>query len=603
MLEYPYEIGTEPVTVRVVEDHYDLVEFTDWFNDAGSTLGLDSETTGLDTYADGNRLRTVQFGDSDTGWVIPVETDQGFTPFVLDALNNPSKRFVLHNASFDLQVFQRHLGVPMSSLWPRVSDTKIYAHLVDPRGQEEGGSGHGLEQLTRRYISERTADEVKASMGLLAKELKITKANLWALPELTDNPTFHLYAGLDPILAVRLFYKLQPLVPAKSFPLIKFEHELAVPCAEMEANGFLLDSVYAKDLSVRLQAEEDEASLHALTFFDVESVNSTEQVADALEYLGVRITERTPTGRRKVDGKLLESLSSDQPEVGTAAHLAAAVLEAKSARKRRTTWVDGFLAGADSSGRIHPSINPLRARTARMSITGIPAQTLPSGDWIIRRCFLADEGHKLAHVDYKNQELRVLAALCGDPTMLAAFESGDDLHQITADAAGVSRKVGKMANFLTVFGGGSKALALQGNIDLATAKRVLAAFDKTYPQVKVYSDKLMKQAQITGCIYTPTGRRLPVDKDRSYSALNYMVQSTSRDVTCRGILRLHEAGFTPYLRLPVHDEVVVSLPADRAEWGAKRIAELMRMDFMGVDIDTDPEVGNRSWGSFYNSDY
>lgn len=82
-----------------------------------------------------------------------------------------------------------------------------------------------------------------------------------------------------------------------------------------------------------------------------------------------------------------------------------------------------------------------------------------------------------------------------------------------------------------------------------------------------------------------------------------MVQSTSRDVTCRGLLKLHQAGFTPYLRLPVHDEVVASLPDAKAEWGAQEIARLMAEDMGPVWIGTEPEVGLRSWGSLYKADY
>jgi DNA polymerase-1 len=95
------------------------------------------------------------------------------------------------------------------------------------------------------------------------------------------------------------------------------------------------------------------------------------------------------------------------------------------------------------------------------------------------------------------------------------------------------------------------------------------------------------------------GRRLPVDPTRAYSALNYLIQSTSRDVTGKALLRLHESGFTPYLRLPIHDEILASVPEAKAQWGAERIAELMAEQMGPVLIDTDPEVGGRSWGSLY----
>lgn len=106
-----------------------------------------------------------------------------------------------------------------------------------------------------------------------------------------------------------------------------------------------------------------------------------------------------------------------------------------------------------------------------------------------------------------------------------------------------------------------------------------------------------------GYITTPTGRVLPVDENRPYAALNYMVQSSSRDITAGGLIRLHDAGFTPYLRLPIHDEVLVSIPEAKAAWGAKEIGRLMSTTFSGVYIGTDPEVGGKSWGSLYGADY
>jgi DNA polymerase-1 len=238
-----------------------------------------------------------------------------------------------------------------------------------------------------------------------------------------------------------------------------------------------------------------------------------------------------------------------------------------------------------------------------MSITGIPAQTLPAGDWMVRRCFLADNGERIASVDYQTQELRVLAYLSEDPTMVQAFRNGDDLHQLTADAAGVDRKIGKMANFLTVYGGGPGKLVESAGVTFPVAKRVLDAFAETYPGVAKLSAKLQREAARDGHITTPVGRVLPVDPTRAYSALNYVIQSSSRDVTGRALIRLHEAGFTPYMRLVIHDEVLVSLPEDKAEWGARRVAEIMAEQMGPVFIGTDPEVGGRSWGSLYGADY
>jgi DNA polymerase-1 len=183
--------------------------------------------------------------------------------------------------------------------------------------------------------------------------------------------------------------------------------------------------------------------------------------------------------------------------------------------------------------------------------------------------------------------------------MIKAFRENADLHQITGDAAGVDRSVGKMTNFLQVFGGGPAKLVESAGVTFPVAKRVMDAFNSKYPGVTEHSHKLQREASRDGFITTPVGRRLPVDPTRAYSALNYEIQSSARDVTGRALIRLHEAGFTPYMRLVIHDEVLFSLPADKAAWGAKEIGRIMAEEMGPVFIGTDPEVGGRSWGSLY----
>jgi DNA polymerase-1 len=603
MKQHRHAVDGETVTINCVETEEDLDGFREFIRRNTRCLGVDSETTGLDTYSDGFRLRLVQFGTPTEAYVVPVEMGPRYAEDVRLALKGV-QQLILHNASYDLQVFDVCLGLPMETLWPHVTDTRILAHLVDPRAKDEGGIGHSLEELTRHYIDAEVADNVKTLMADLAKAHHTTKANVWKKVDLAD-PHYQLYAGMDPILAARLLRKLIPLIPSTSESLIPYEHSLASVCSAMERTGFLLDVAYAEKLAAELKYDESRYNEIALGY-GCEMVNSTDQVADVLESMGVKITGRTPSGKRQVNDDLLVSLGveADHSEYNSnVAEFAHAVIEAKKAGKWRKTWVDTFLKTRDSDNRCHASINPLRARTARMSITGIPAQTLPAGDATIRRCFLADEGHRIASVDYQAQELRVLAALSGDQTMVEAFRRGDDLHQITADAAGVDRKVGKMANFLQIYGGGPAKLAQSAGIEFPAAKRVVDAFSATYPGVAKLSAQLQRDASAEGYIVTPNGRRLPVDPTRAYSALNYVIQSTSRDVTGRALLRLHDAGFTPYLRLPIHDEVLCSVPEARAEWGAAEIGRLMAEDMGPVHIGTDPEVGLRSWGSLYGSDY
>lgn len=595
MIELKHKVGDDEVTVNVVEFPEDLDGFRNFIRSHRS-LAVDTETTGLDIYSDTFACRLVQFGTQDEAWILPVELSDKLVHEARQALEVVEK-IVMQNASYDLQVLDRCFDIEMEELWPKVLDTQILAKLVDPRPYEAGGFGHSLENLIREFIDPELAENVKGLMTKLAKEHKTTKARIWELIDLF-HPEYLTYAGMDTIFTARVCSKLAKLLPDVSRPLVPYEHKISEICSYIDRRGFLLDVEYAQALSDKWEGERLVWEAIAFSDYGVESVNSADDVAEALEEMGVTgINRSDKTGLRLVDKELLNRLIDEGNP------LAQLVSEAKKLGKWRKTWVQKFLDEADSMDRCHTFINPLQARTSRMSITGIPAQTLPASDSIVRRCFIAEEDHVITSVDYQTQELRVLAALSGDKTMIEAFEASADLHQITADASQVSRKVGKMANFLTVYGGGPKTLAEQAHIDFTTAKRVLDGFARTYPGVSQYAKKLAAQAGRQGYIVTPVGRRLPVDSSRSYSALNYMIQSSSRDVTCRALIRLHEAGFTPYLRLPIHDEIVASVPAEKAEWGASEIARLMAEKMGPVLIGTDPEVGLRSWGSLYGADY
>lgn len=585
-----YEVNGEVTETRVAETDEDIEMFSEWAN-LRTCVAVDTETTGLDLFSGEFRVRTIQFGDSLDAWVLPLDVldiDNEWLQATLDGFET----IVMQNASYDLLALRQGRGIEVS--WNQIRDTKILAHLVDPREVKEGGPGLSLSDLTRHYISAEVADDVKDSMTRMAKENKLKKADLFRDIDIWDE-TYLLYAGMDVILTSRLFNILMPLVPPVSRSLVEHEHELAEVCMEIEANGFLLDNDYAQRFSQEMLEAATDWELVALEEYGVEKVNSGDQVAEALLKMGVKIPDRTPTGKYKVDQKLLESLV----EQGNG--LAEAVLEAKKAKKWRTTWVQKFLDEASALNRCHASIHPLRARTARMSITGIPAQTLPSGDWKVRRCFIADPGEVVISADYQAQELRVLAALSGDKNMIQAFAEGADLHQITADASGVPRSAGKTTNFAYVYGSGPINIAETCGITVDKAKEVIAGFEKSYPAVKKYNQRLQEMARKKGYVVTPSGRVIPVDKDRAYAALNYMIQSTSRDITAQALIRIHRAGLTKHLRLPIHDEIVASVPEAEADHYCQVFADLMRYTDVdtGLVIDTDSEIYGRSWGSGY----
>ncbi|MEU6704752.1 DNA polymerase [Streptomyces wuyuanensis] len=595
MKHISYRLKGTPIRINVVESPEDLRAFFA-FAERNPVMGFDTETTGLDWWnADrGFRIRLAQFGNGLESYVIPVELGGEYVSAVLKVLRR-AKALIAHNGTYDLHVVEQCLGIPMEELALKMWDTKILAHLVNPVPVKEKGIGLKLEELTKHYICAETAAAVKGSMTEIAKRYKVKKEDIWPVVELFDEE-FLLYAGMDPVLAFRCFQILMPLVPARSKArgLIGWEHRLAHVTAKMERTGYLVDVEYTQRRIAELLDEQEKWEKVAHSF-GVENPNSNAQLIEAFTGFGVELTKRTkpsknhPKGQLAMDDDVLQSISHP---------LAQAVVQSRKAGKWRKTWFERALKGMDSQNRVHPGINSIQAHTARMSISGsLPAQTFPAGSGYVRNSFLADDGHVSSSIDFGNMELRFLAAYSRDETMLNAFFHGLDLHQITADAAGVPRKIGKMANFLTVYGGGWAALMEQAAIDEETARKTLKAFNETYPGVGAFSKELAAEARRTGFIYTVTGRRLPVARGKEYRGLNYYVQSGSRDVTARAILELDRAGYTPFMRVPVHDEIVFSFPEREAKEMSREAARLMEYRVNGLMIPADAEIGAQSWGS------
>jgi len=588
-------------SIRVPEDEADLVKLFEWI-DRQHTLALDTETTGLDIYADGHRLRLVALATPSEAWVIPWEYwyPQGVPGRLVEMI--ASKRLIMHNASYDIQVLAHHTWghVGIERWWSRVRDTKIIAHQVDPRGPDEGGIGQSLEELVKHYMPEyaKLGDDLKSEFLRLKQAGAIPKstpmAQMYAAMPL-DNEMYLVYAGTDAILTARLFKILGKLVDVNS-DLTKADHKTAMIASIMDANGFLLDVEYANDLSQTLTAQEFRWKEVARSF-GLENINSPQQVYEALTKQGFVIVEKTKKGNPQIDKNFLAQ-HDEHP-------LVKSIIEGKKAGKWRTTWVEKFLAASDSQGRVHPSTNTLRARTARFSITGIPAQTLPSSDSLVRSCFVSDIGEVVVGVDYANQELRFAAAMAPDTRMIKAFRNGENLHMITAKTAFPGKDVskgtpyydlGKMGNFAVGYGAGVSGLVRQG-MTQQQAVAVRNGIKTAYKGMTGLSERLQAQALSQGYITTWTGRRLPVDVGREYAAFNYYVQSGCRDITAQAMHRLYDAGYVEYMRLAIHDELLFSLPND--EDMIREVVSLMSTKVKMLDLPAEAKIGSRSWGSLY----
>ena len=147
----------------------------------------------------------------------------------------------------------------------------------------------------------------------------------------------------------------------------------------------------------------------------------------------------------------------------------------------------------------------------------------------------------------------------------------------------------------------STQLLNQTGARLVDVQRAIHAFDETFTGIKKYSRVLQENAQYGAReVITPTGRHLPLDRERLYAATNYMVQSTARDIMAQAIVDLFEAGLGEYLLLPIHDEILAQAPVREAEEIIAEISKVMQgKGFQGIPLNTDGEVIGSSWGNAY----
>jgi DNA polymerase-1 len=128
------------------------------------------------------------------------------------------------------------------------------------------------------------------------------------------------------------------------------------------------------------------------------------------------------------------------------------------------------------------------------------------------------------------------------------------------------------------------------------------AYDSVYPEIKRFSNKLQREARWNGWVgLSATGRRLPVDRNRAYAIVNYVVQSTARDCLGNALIEAKQRGLLDAMRLPIHDEILASVPRSEAKEYAREFEQAMTFSLGGVPIEAEAEIGGRSWGSLYGA--
>jgi DNA polymerase-1 len=299
----------------------------------------------------------------------------------------------------------------------------------------------------------------------------------------------------------------------------------------------------------------------------------------------------TPSGIPSLEKDNINLLSAyDLDEAGRA--VVDALIEYRGVHDQLNK-TKGVRAGLDQHGRIHPTLKTVEAITGRMSSTGPNFQNFSKKNPELRGMFIPEDGHTLLTADFDQVELRVVAALAREQKMIDTILAGGDLHDLTVAelaAAGITidRDTAKMTNFLIVYGGGGPALSTQAGIPLDEAREIVASFRGRYPAIQRLSQVMGQQKTV---VVNIAGRRIPVGVNkktgdsRSYANINYLVQSSARELLVHAWHRFAtEFGRGDMVWFPIHDELVLQVPNDLVETVMSEIETCMRFDFMGVPI-------------------
>ncbi|MFC6083700.1 DNA polymerase [Sphaerisporangium aureirubrum] len=565
-------------------------------------LGLDVETSAIDDksarqFAPGFTVRLVQFAGPAEAWVLDP-TDPAQHAAICATLADPARRFVTHT-NYDPLAVWAVFGIAIGQ---RVIDTHLISKLIDP----DERAGHGLKELTARHLDNGLRD-AEAALHARMRATAPTghrAGNAWLtwgwnhLP--TDDEAYLVYAGLDAIYARRLLPAL--LAHCRAFThLVRMEQWLAARATAITIRGLQLDRPYTTRLLAEIQGEHAAANarITAALGFPGASPRFAAWLDTQLTTAHITDLPRTPTGRLQITADALTALTEHH-----SAALPASVAELITARlvmagtSNLIANLKSFLKAADPAGRVHPQINTLRAKTARMSITGPALQTLKKHDPRLRRCFAADPGHVLISCDFSQVEVRVAAALSDDPTLKQVIASGTDIHDATAALmygpgfTSAQRTLSKRCTFGTLYGGGAGALAEQTGVTTDVARQVIARWRTTYPAVIAYTAQLATAKTVV----TPSGRHISADPARGYANGNYMVQSTARDLLLAAVYTFATRHPQAKLWLFVHDEVIIQAPAGDAERLRTALQEAMTTTFRGVPILADAEILGTHWG-------
>jgi DNA polymerase-1 len=591
------------------QDYQCILNKADWqtwlkkLQDA-DLFAFDTETTSL-VYLDA-RIVGVSFAvKPGEAAYLPLKHDYAGAPEQLDydevmqdlkpLLEDPNKLKVGQNLKYDRHVLLNH-GIDLRGI---AHDTMLESYVLDSTATR-----HDMDSLAKKYL-DRDTIHFEDIAGKGKKQLTFNQIGIEeAAP----------YAAEDADITLQLHHVLWPKMQAIP-PLVKVYSELEMPLLPvlntLERNGVNIDiwmlQQQSDDMARQIAELEKQAHEAAGQVFNLGSPKQLQEILYDKQNLPVK--KKTPKGAPSTAEEVLQELADEGYE------LPQIIMNYRGLSKLKSTYTDKLpLMVNKTTGRVHTSYHQAVTATGRLSSSDPNLQNIPirsENGRRIREAFVASDGYVLLAADYSQIELRIMAHLSGDKSLLQAFAKGEDIHRHTAsEIFGISldevssdqRRSAKAINFGLIYGMSAHGLSKQLGIDRAQAADYMNTYFERYPGVRNYMDNTREQAKKQGYVETIFGRRLYLPEinssngmRRQYAertAINAPMQGSAADIIKRAMIDIHSwlCGVDTGIRMimQVHDELVFEVPKDQLDMAKTTIEQFM---MNAADLKVPLEVG------------
>ncbi len=516
-------------------------------------------------------------------------------------LENPQLRFIGHNLKYDLHVLENH-GFFLKGIY---FDTLLASYVLSPEQRR-----HNLDLLTLEYFHHKKI-ATQALLGKGKNQITMKEVPLEKVAE---------YCSEDVDFTLRLKTLFSQKLKEKQLDSLFFDVEMPLlpVLAKMERRGIFLDVSKLEDM--RLFLEEKISTLEKEIYEEVGlkfNLNSPKQLSEVLfQRLGLKNPGRKKT-EYSTGAKVLEMLSEEHA-------VASKVLQYRGLEKLRSTYVNALIKQINpKTKRIHPTFNQSVTATGRLScqdpnLQNIPIRTVEGKK--IREGFEPQkQGWVFLSADYSQIELRLLAHFSEDPSLIRAFQKGEDIHASTASSlfqvplSEVTEKMrhqAKAVNFGILYGQSAFGLSEELRIPVKQASLFIQKYKAQYPEVQKYLQTCIEGAEKKGVTYTLIGRQRPIPEIHSKNphlkqaaqrlAINTPLQGSSADIIKLCMIQI-EKEITQHQKqgfmiLQVHDELIFEIPEEELPFFQKMVKEKMEtVVSLKVPLTVNLSVG-KNWG-------